>query len=136
MTKLLRFFRHEWAAVRHVAHEMEFNPETQWTFHRKMCWFWIANLLPVTGLLVGVLSGSTHLAVLLTAIMLGLNTFYSLYANFDTEFDAVSAAYAAMRADVAASSGTDALLTETMQQTIETLALVRGLLEESNARRG
>ncbi|MDE2103970.1 MAG: hypothetical protein KGL39_42430 [Patescibacteria group bacterium] len=103
MKKLGAFLRHEWAAVRHVAHQMEFDPETQWRFHRKMCWFWIANFLPVTVLLAGVLLTSTKTALLLTAIMLGVNTYYSLYANFDTEFDAVSAAYAAMRADAAAS---------------------------------
>lgn len=104
MSSLMHFLQHEWAALRHTAHEMEFNPEVQWRFHRKMCWFWLANFVPVTALLYGVLAGNTHLALLLTAVMLGLNTYYSLYANFDTEFDAVSASYAAMRADAAASS--------------------------------
>ncbi len=104
MKKLAVFLRHELTASKDVTHRLEFDPHTQWVFHRKMCWFWIANFIPVTGLLIGVLSGSTKLALVLTSVMLGLNTYYSLYANFDTEFDAVSASYAAMRADEAANN--------------------------------
>lgn len=107
MGKLGRFLRHEAAAVRRAEHDMEFDSRTQWVFHRKMCWFWIANLAPVTALLIGIFVGGTHLAVVLTAIMLGLNTYYSLYANFDTEFDAVSASYAAIKADEAAANTKD-----------------------------
>lgn len=102
MKKLKAFVKHEVFAVRHTAYQMEFNAETQWRYHRRMCWFWVANFLPITGLLYAVLSSSTREAVLFTAIMLGVNTYYSLYANFCTDYDAVSASFAAMKAQEAA----------------------------------
>lgn len=102
MRRLVQFLGHEYRVARGVAHRLEFDSRAQWVYHRKMCWFWLANLPLVTALLIGVLFASPRLALVLTAVMLGVNTYYSLYANFDTEFDAVSASYAAIRADDAA----------------------------------
>jgi hypothetical protein len=105
VSRIVVFFGHETAAVRRVAHDMEFNSRTQWVYHRKMCWVWLANFVPITALLVLVLTSSTKMAVVWTAVMLGVNTYYSLYANFCTDYDAVSASYAAIKAEEAAARG-------------------------------
>lgn len=79
--------RKVWALIRRTEHELEYDPETQWRFHRRMCWFWLANF-PVITFMFFLLP---HIWV---AVALFVNTIYSLYANFCTEFDGVHSSYA------------------------------------------
>ena len=86
---MFRRFAH---LIRGKTRDLEYDPETQWRFHRRMTWFWVANF-PVVALL--------YFGFPRQWVVLGLlvNTFYSLYANFDTEFDGVHSSYAAWKAD-------------------------------------
>lgn len=81
-----------WHLVRNEAHLLEFDPTTQWRLHRRMAWYWLANF-PVVAVLF---FGYPRLWV---GVGLLLNTFYSLYANFATDFGAIPASYAAIKAD-------------------------------------
>lgn len=83
--------------------KFESDPTTQYQYHRKMVVFWLGNFIPMN-VIVGIdiwatLSGHTAIALLMTAILLAINTNYSLYANFDTETGDAHAAYASIRAD-------------------------------------
>lgn len=103
MKPLREFLHHEWAVLRKRTHDLEFDPDTQWRFHRRMAWFWLLNTPFVLALLIFDVAASfgtfpPMAALLITAVMLSVNTVYSLWANFATEFDAVSAADAARRA--------------------------------------
>lgn len=86
--------------IKNDAHLLEYNPKTQWKFHLKMTWFWVANF-PFVSLLY---FGFPKLWIGLGLLM---NTYYSLYANFDTEFGAIPASYAAMMSDQIASKQKD-----------------------------
>ena len=91
MTKQVRrpgFFRMVWHLVRNEAHQLEFDPQTQWQFHRKMSWYWVANFPLVAVLFFG-------FPRVWIGVGLLVNTFYSLYANFATDFGAIPASYAA-----------------------------------------
>lgn len=82
----------------------ETDPQTQYNYHRKMQKFWMFNFIPVIALLAIDIYGSLgHLSVqiesLILVVMLGLNTLFSLYANWDTETGDAHAAYASLRAD-------------------------------------
>ena len=81
--------RHGWA--RHVIKEFETNPEVQFRFHLCAMLFWIVNL--VVGTCIMFLDGRLWLQV---------GVFYvfalSIYANWDTDYDAVSASLAAKHA--------------------------------------
>lgn len=98
-----KFLAHEWAQVRKTTHDLEYDPEAQWRFNRKQAWFWLANT-PLVLILLGFDVAASYgtfqpkTALLITAIMLSLNTIYSLWANFATAFDAIAAADAARRA--------------------------------------
>lgn len=83
----MTFLARVWAVIRRREHELEYDPRTQWRFHRRMCWFWLANFPIVTALFFGL----PHLWI---ALALFVNTIYSLYANFCTEFDGVHSSYA------------------------------------------
>lgn len=87
---------HTVAALRRQVHELEYEPRTQWHYHLRMSWFWAFNFLPITALLWLALFDDSH-AVLWAAIMLGVNTYYSAYANFVSEMDGAHSAYASMK---------------------------------------
>jgi hypothetical protein len=100
---LARFLRHERDIVRRVAHDMEYDPRAQWVFHRKMSWIWLFSFIPLavfTGFDVWGSLGYFPVSVcrVLNASMLAFTAFVSIYANFATDFDAVSASFAAMKA--------------------------------------
>lgn len=97
MKRLAHLLAHTWVAVRGGIHNLEYEPRVQWKFHLRMTWFWVFNVLPISALLYAVLCGSTDQKLMWTAVMLGVNTYYSLYANFCTEFDGIQSAYAAMK---------------------------------------
>ena len=90
MRKLAALTRHSWLATRRQVHDLEYDPQTQWHYHLRMSWFWVVNF-PIVALLF---FGTPGLWI---KVGLLLNTFYSLYANFDTEFDGVHSSYAAMK---------------------------------------
>lgn len=78
--------------IKNDAHKLETDPETQWKFHRKMSWFWLSNFIVVPVLYWGFPAAWIQLGLL-------FNTFYSLYANFATEFGAIPSSYAAMNTE-------------------------------------
>lgn len=95
------FVRHEFAAAKHVAHDLEYDPKVQWVFHRRAAWVWFGMFVPVVAL--GVVSIVDRAdALFWAAVLLIFNLLMSCYANFATELDAVAASYAAMRAEDAA----------------------------------
>lgn len=78
-----------WHLIKNDAHRLETDPETQWKYHRKMSWFWVCNFVVVPVLFIGFPQAWIKIGLL-------VNTIYSLYANFATEFGAIPSAYAAM----------------------------------------
>lgn len=78
--------------VKNDAHLFEYDSTTQWKFHKKMTWFWVLNFPFMFIMYFGFPKEWIALGLL-------LNTIYSLYANFDTEFGAIPASYAAMKAE-------------------------------------
>lgn len=79
------------------------DPVVQYNYHRRMIIFWMLNWIPMN-IVVGTaiwasLSNHVWLAVLMSAIILGINTNYSLYANWDTEVGDAHGAYASIRAN-------------------------------------
>ncbi|MGH7240038.1 MAG: hypothetical protein ACREHG_08220 [Candidatus Saccharimonadales bacterium] len=81
----------------------ESDPHTQYNYHRRMQKFWLINFIPMN-VVVGfdvwaTLNGHDKIALLMTALLLAINTNYSLYANFDTETGDAHAAYAGIKAD-------------------------------------
>lgn len=106
--KLRRFFsvnKPKFKPIRPYRYYIKFqsDPATQYSYHRHMVIFWLWNFLPMN-VLVGVdiyatLHNDSKVALLMTAILLAVNTNYSLYANFDTETGDAHGAYASLRAD-------------------------------------
>jgi hypothetical protein len=84
--------RHGW--LRHLVAGLEDDPAVQARIHKWACVYWLANF-PVIGVL--------YFFYPHTWIALGLlvNTFYSLYANFATDYGGLSAAQASMHAEAA-----------------------------------
>ncbi len=82
--------RHAWA--RHVIHEFENNHRVQLRFHLVAMLFWIANFV-----------AGTILMALDYRLWLQVGVYYvfclSIYANWDTDYDAVSASQAALHAE-------------------------------------
>ena len=85
--------RHAW--LRHFIKDLETNPDTQLKVHLYASWYWLVNF-PIIAVFFFIFP---HIWV---ALGLLVNTFYSLYANFATDYGAVSAALAAKKADTAA----------------------------------
>jgi hypothetical protein len=89
--------RHRW--IRHVVSDFEDNPDFQIRFHLAAMLFWMANAV-----------AGTAVMVLWPHLWLVIGVFYvfllSIYANWDTDFDAVSAAKAFKHARRAAEDGT------------------------------
>lgn len=82
--------KHHW--IKHVLHDFEENPATQVKFHWFMMVFWIVNLL------IGVC-----LLILTPHLWVAIGVFYvfalSIYANWDTDYGAVSAAQASLHSE-------------------------------------
>jgi hypothetical protein len=78
--------------IRNDAHKLEYDAHTQWKFHRSMSWYWLLNFPVVAVLFFG-------FPKVWVGVGLLLNTFYSLYANFATDYGAIPASYGAMKAD-------------------------------------
>ena len=78
--------RHHW--IRHLVKDFETNPTFQYHFHLVMMAFWILNAI------VG-----TIIMILAPHLWLQVGVYYvfilSIYANWDTDYDAVSASLAA-----------------------------------------
>jgi hypothetical protein len=73
---------------RHVIHALQVDPKIQYQFHRCMSFVWLANIIGV--LFVPSLHPNPADLFIIEA---------SLYANFATEFGAMSAALAAIHGD-------------------------------------
>ena len=84
--------RHGW--LRHVIKGLEDDPGVQARIHKWATVYWLVNF-PVIGVLYFVFPA--------TWLALGLlvNTFYSLYANFATDYGALSAAQASQQVQAA-----------------------------------
>lgn len=84
--------RHGWAYA--LYKKMEVDHRAQIRFHKGAIAFWIANV-PV----------ATALLIMAPGLWLKISVFYvlllSLYANADTDYDAMSAAQAALHAQAA-----------------------------------
>lgn len=82
--------RHRW--IRHLIHDFEYNPTVQFRFHLIAMIFWILNLV-----------AGTAVMILFPHWWLEIGVFYvfvvSIYANWDTDYDAVSASLAARHAE-------------------------------------
>ena len=76
---------------------IETDPAVQATIHRWSSYWWIINF-PIVAFLF---FATPHLWI---TVGLFLNTFYSLYANFATDYGALSAAQASMHAKEAVSA--------------------------------
>lgn len=85
--------QHRW--IRRLVDDFEGNPEFQVRFHLVAMLFWIANAV------VG-----TVILITLPRLWVAIGVFYvfllSIYANWDTDYDAVSAASAFLHAKRAA----------------------------------
>jgi len=78
--------RHNWA--RHVVRDLETNPHTQYKVHLYGVIYWLINFPAVCYLFFGQPNLWTKLGIFITLI-------YSIYANFATDYGAMSAAMAA-----------------------------------------
>lgn len=81
--------RHRW--VRSVIEDFETNPQTQFNFHRYAMYFWVANAIAAVVLFTAFRQVWDTIAVFYVLAV-------SLYANWDTDFDAMSASGAWMEA--------------------------------------
>lgn len=107
MISPLTFFKHERALFLKGAYNLEFDPTTQWNFHRRMAWFWFLTFVPTVALMIFDVTAAfgvfpTMMVLVLNGVILSWNTICSWYANVATELDAISAAYAAIKSDEAA----------------------------------
>lgn len=82
--------QHHWA--RTLLHNFEQNPATQVKFHWFMMMFWIANA--IVGTVVAILFPGTWVAIGVLYVFL-----LSIYANWDTDYGAVSAAQASLKSE-------------------------------------
>lgn len=88
--------RHGWAY--RLITRLEYDPDTQFNFHRAAVLFWMLNAMAgVTVYLVW-----PHLWVAIGVLYVFL---LSIYANADTDYDAMSASLAAKHAKRAADQG-------------------------------
>ena len=82
--------QHHWA--KKVLHDFEENPATQVRFHWFMMLFWIANA--IVGATVAILWPHEWVAIGVLYVFL-----LSIYANWDTDYGAVSAAQASLHSE-------------------------------------
>jgi hypothetical protein len=78
--------RHAW--VKHVLKDFEYNPVTQYKVHLVAMWVWTASLITV----VCLFTFANHFWQIVSVLYLVL---ISLYANWATDYGAMSAALAA-----------------------------------------
>ena len=90
--------RHAW--VKRFVANFEDNPDFQIAFHRRMMHFWEANAVIGTVLLIT----EPHLWAAIGVFYVFL---LSIYANWDTDYDACSAALAFKHAKAVDEKGTD-----------------------------
>jgi len=79
--------RHAW--VKHILHDFEYNPKTQYKVHLVAMWVWTFSMITV----VGLFTFANHFWQVVSVLYLVL---ISLYANWATDYGAMSAALAAM----------------------------------------
>ena len=79
-------------ALKSLFHDFEENPATQVKFHWVMMMFWIANA--IIGAVVAILFPATWVAIGVLYVFL-----LSIYANWDTDYGAVSAAQASLHSE-------------------------------------
>lgn len=105
--------------------KFESDPKTQYAYHRKMVLFWLINFIPMNVIVAfdiwATLGGHDKLALLMTAVLLAINTNYSLYANFDTETGDAHAAYASLRTDEIKNGQTQILSQDEVQEIVDQL---------------
>lgn len=83
-------YRLFWALARKIIRNFESNPRVQYRVHLIATYYWLLNF-PIVAYLF------FFQAPVWIKLGLLLNTFYSLYANFATDYGAVSAALAAQQ---------------------------------------
>ena len=81
-----------WHILRNDVHRLEYDPKTQYRYHIFMTRYWVLNFPVIIVLFF-------CFPKVWVAIALFINTIYSLYANLATDFGAVPASYAAVKAD-------------------------------------
>lgn len=81
--------RHGW--LKHVVKGLEEDPAVQAKVHKVASYWWVINF-PIVAFLF---FGMPHVWITVGLLM---NTFYSLYANFATDYGALSAAQASLYA--------------------------------------
>ena len=85
--------RHGW--IRIFVRDIEGNPQTQYKIHRTAMRFWLANAVVAVAVLVFAPGTWAKVSVLYLVLV-------SLYANWSTDFGAMSAAEAASKGSVSA----------------------------------
>lgn len=85
-------FKSTWHIIHNDWERFEHDPAVQLKYHRRMIIFWMINF-PVIGILF---FGFSSIWVKLGLLV---NTFYSLYANWDTEVGAAHGSYASLKAE-------------------------------------
>lgn len=84
------YTRHRWLRI--VIKDLETNPHSQYKVHLWGMWYWVANFPAVTALFFLAPGLWVKVGLLVTLI-------YSIYANFATDYGAMSAAMAAYGSD-------------------------------------
>lgn len=79
--------RHAW--VKHILHDFEYNPKTQYKVHLTAMWVWTFSMITVVCLFTFANRFWQIVSVLYLVLI-------SLYANWATDYGAMSAALAAM----------------------------------------
>jgi hypothetical protein len=78
--------------VKNDVQKLEYDPKSQFDFHRRMSFFWIANF-------AGVLTFDIFINPFWQKISILYLTLVSLYANFSTDYGAMPSAHAALTGD-------------------------------------
>lgn len=83
-----------WHTIRRDVHDLEYDPTTQFRWHLVMTVIWFAAMVGFTGAWFVSFGFGSHFTSG-TLWMLFFTIWVSLYANFATDFDAMSASLAA-----------------------------------------
>lgn len=78
--------------VKNDVHQLEYDPTTQWKFHRNMTRFWVCNFIVALAVYFFAPGVWSKVSILYLVLV-------SLYANAATDYGAVPSAYAAMKTD-------------------------------------
>jgi hypothetical protein len=82
--------RHAW--VKHILHDFEYDPKVQYKVHLVAMWVWTFSIITV----VGLFTFANHFWQVVSVLYLVV---ISLYANWATDYGAMSAALAAKAED-------------------------------------